>query len=164
MKPIHYLVIVLVLIVLVLGLIILGNSGIPPSTTQPDSNISDSNVPTYSVPDYNFYIISWIKAKNFSSGNYNTEGYVVKIYTCPLCPEGALCKTCMQPNIVISENNVLLESYALTEKEMIIFIGDSDPNQLKLGSKYKFSLQITNENTTGEPINDVELIGYELVK
>ncbi|MFA5125863.1 MAG: hypothetical protein WC462_02575 [archaeon] len=164
MKSSNYIIVVIILVALIIGLIIIGNIGIPPTTTPIDYNVPDSNIPDYNVPDYNFYTISGIKENNFSSGNFNTEGYVVKIYVCPPCPEGALCKTCMQPNIVVSENNVLLESYVLTEKEMIIFTGNLDINQFNLGSKYKFIVKITNENTTGEPINNIELIEYELIQ
>jgi len=164
MKSGNCIIVVIILIALIVGLIIIGNSGIPPTITPIDYNVPDTNIPDSNVPDYNFYTISEIKENNLSSGSYVTEGYVVKTYVCPTCPEGARCKACMQPNIVISENNVLLESYVLTEKEMIVFTGNLDVSQLKLGSKYKFTIQISEYNTTGEPINNVELIGYELIK
>jgi hypothetical protein len=33
-----------------------------------------------------------------------------------------------------------------------------------LGGKYLFSIRIGDRNTTGEPINDIELVGYDLMK
>jgi len=110
------------------------------------------------LSNYTFYPIHEIKQNKFTSGTYNIEGYVVKIYTCPPCPKGAQCKPCMRDNIVISENNQLLETYSLSEKEMILFA--NNPKQFKLGKKYQFSIKILDHKSTGEPINDVEIVGY----
>ena len=104
------------------------------------------------------YSISEIKANNFSSGQYNTEGYVVKIYGCPKCPSGAKCEPCMGPNIVISEQNKILESYTLTDQDLIIFV--KNPKQFRLGSYYVFSIIVLDRETTSEPINNVELLAY----
>ncbi len=109
---------------------------------------------------FTFYPIHEIKLNRFNSGTYNTEGYVVKIFTCPLCPKGVICKPCMRDNIVISENNKLLENYFLSDKEIILFA--NSPKQFKMGEKYTFSIKILDYKSTGEPINDVEIIGYNL--
>jgi len=45
---------------------------------------------------------------------------------------------------------------------MIIFV--ENPEQFELGRKYRFSIKIMDYKTTGEPINDVELVGYELIE
>ena len=123
-----------------------GNTGV--NTTYPQ------------ISNYTFYPIHEIKQNKFSSGTYNTEGYVVKIYTCPPCQKGAQCKPCMRDNIVISENNQLLETYTLYDKEMVLFA--DNPKQFELGEKYQFSIKIHDYKSTGEPINDVEIIGYTL--
>ena len=96
-----------------------------------------------------------------NSGNFIIGGYVVKIYTCPPCLRGELCKPCMKNNIVISEDNKILETYSLTAKELIVFI--DDPRQFELGKKYRFSIKILKQNSTGEPVNDIELLNYELI-
>lgn len=114
---------------------------------------------TYSqVSNFPFYPIHEIKINKFSTGTYNTEGYVVKIYACPPCPKGAVCEVCMKDNIVISENNNLLETYTLSDKEMILFANNT--NQFELGNKYTFSIRILEDKSTGEPINDVVIVGY----
>ena len=100
-----------------------------------------------------------LKETNPVSGNFNVEGYVVKIYTCPPCPKGAACKPCMGDNIEISENNKLLDTYSLSDTELIIF--SNNPKQFELGKKYKFSIKILDDKSTGESINDIELIGYD---
>lgn len=124
---------------------------------QPEVN-TGSNTTYPQASNYTFYPIHEIKQNKFSSGTYNTEGYVVKIYTCPPCPKGAQCKPCMRDNIVISENNQLLEAYSLSDKEMVLFA--SNPKQFELGKKYQFSIRMLDYKSTGEPINDAEIIGY----
>ncbi len=104
-------------------------------------------------------LIHELKDSNYTSGNYNVDGYVVKIYTCPPCPKGAMCKPCMRDNIVISENNALLDSYSPSSSEIIIFT--NNPKQFELGKKYKFSIRITDYKSTGEPLNNIELLGYD---
>lgn len=125
---------------------------------------TDTNsIRTYpTISDFDFYPIHEIKQGNFTSGTYNTEGFVVKIYTCPPCPKEALCKPCMRDNIVISKDNKILETYSLTENELIVFV--ENPKQFKLGKKYRFSIKILDYKSTGEPINDIELVGYDLVE
>jgi len=115
-----------------------------------------------STADANFYSISELKQNNFSTGEFTTEGYVVKIYTCPICPEGYQCKPCMRNNLVISENNQLLANYALTSKELIIFTDNVQP--FELGQKYKFTVKILDSKSTTEPINDIEVVSHSLVK
>lgn len=128
---------------------------------QQTPQVNIQNNTTYpQTSNFVFYPIHEIKLNKFDSGTYNTEGYVVKIYTCPPCPKGAQCKPCMKDNIVISENNKLLETYSLSDKEMILFV--NSPKQFELGEKYIFSMKILNYKSTGEPINDVEVIGYNL--
>jgi len=106
-----------------------------------------------------FRSISRLKAEKPSSGSFNTAGYVVKIYTCPPCPEGAMCKPCMRDNIVISEDKKLLSSYALTGREVVVFF--SGRNNFRLGGRYRFSVKVLDHSTTAEPLNDIELLGYE---
>lgn len=103
------------------------------------------------------YSISGLKG--LGPGNYSTEGFVVKKYTCPPCPQDMLCKPCMRDNIVISENDDLVQGYDLTENELIIFT--NEVNQFQLGKKYTFYIQITGLRSTSEPVNDVELLGYK---
>lgn len=112
-----------------------------------------------SSSDYSSVSISQLKETNQTSGNFNIEGYVVKIYTCPPCPIGAYCKMCMRDNLVISEENKILESYSLTNKDLILFA--NNPKQFDLGRKYKFSVKILEYKSTGESLNDIEVVGYD---
>ena len=107
-----------------------------------------------------FFPIHAIKQSALAPGDYDTEGYVAKIYSCPPCPPGAMCKPCMRDNIVISEEKKRLDSYSLTEKELILFVQES--KRFKLGRKLKFTIRITGEKTTSEPINDIEVVSYRI--
>lgn len=152
MKPKYYIPIIVILAVVITGIYFY--------TQRTTDTSSIRAYPT--ISDFNFYPIHELKQGNFTSGTYNTEGVVVKIYTCPPCPEGILCKPCMRDNIVISENNKILKTYSLTEHELIVFV--ENPKQFELGKKYKFTIRISDYNSTGEPINDVELVGYNLIE
>ncbi|MFH1400030.1 MAG: hypothetical protein ABIH41_00790 [Nanoarchaeota archaeon] len=124
--------------------------------TGDDSTPSPKTYPGLSELDWK--TIPEINANSTAGDEYNTAGRVVKIYTCPPCPKGMLCSTCMRDNIVISMYPTLLEDYDLTEDELIIFA--ERPDQFVLGKTYHFSLRVTDVRTTGAGPNDVELIGY----
>ena len=108
---------------------------------------------------YKFQPISDFKKNNFTPGIYKTEGYIVKKYTCPICPQGAQCKPCMKNNIIISEENKTSETYSLTDKDLIIFT--NNPNQFTLNKKYTFTIKVLDYKSTGDSINDVELVSFE---
>ena len=99
-----------------------------------------------------------LKQLNPTSGLYKTEGYVAKIYACPPCPPRAVCKPCMQDNIVISEQKKSLDTYTLTDMDLVVFV--THPEQFMLGAKYTYSIQVSDAHTTGDRINDVKLMSY----
>ena len=107
------------------------------------------NLSVYSIRD--------LKQLNLS-GSYNTYGYIVKIYQCPGCPTGYVCKPCMRDNIVISQDRKLLDAYQLSDKDLIIFVNNT--KQFIIGKEYMFSIRITEQKSTSEPINDAELMGW----
>lgn len=145
----HFLIIIIVVLVLSGIFYYLRNSRNTVTTNR--------DYPT--TQNFSFYSISDIKQKNLANGSYNTEGYVVKRYECPPCPPGAQCKPCMRGNIVISEINKLLDTYILTNSEIILFA--NNPKQFELGKKYSFSVKVLDYTSTNKPINDIELVGYQ---
>ena len=122
--------------------------------------IEETSYPNTNQSNYSLNFVE-LKESNYTSGNFNVEGYVVKIYTCPPCQKGDICKPCMRNNIVISENNKVQDSYSLSSSELILFT--DNPKQFELTKKYKFSIKITDYKSTGEPINDIDLLGYDLI-
>src|SRR3989338_8095934 len=115
----------------------------------------------YSNASYLKYIrIPEINNINPKSGTeFNTGGFVVKIFKCPPCPKTALCEPCMPDNIVISEDKKKLETYDLNERDLIVFV--KEPNQFKIGTEYGFSLRVMERKINMQNINDIELLGYE---
>lgn len=107
--------------------------------------------------------ISQIKAQKPPEGIFVTRGFIAKIYVCPPCPKGRFCKPCMPNNIVISENKKRLETFDLTNRELVIFTKDAAKKLVK-GKQYSFTVKITNRRSTSEPLNDVELIGYKIIR
>ena len=141
--------IIIGIVFLIIG--VMGCTNLVEERTYPDI---DQSYPAITIHE--------LKEAEANSGNLNVEGYVVKTYSCPPCPKGALCKTCMGDNIVISENSNMLETYNLTTNELIIFVENS--KQFEIGKKYTFSIEILDYKTTGEPVNDIKLVGYNLIE
>ncbi|MEI7709206.1 MAG: hypothetical protein WCI76_00660 [bacterium] len=125
----------------------------PVKESDPTGNTTiDGTYPVSS--NYQFYSIHDLKKSNLSSGLYDTEGYVVKKYEC----SSGISKPCMRNNVVISEHNIPLEKYNLSDDELIIFLDNS--KKLELGKKYRFSIRLLDSKTTDEIINDAELVGF----
>ncbi len=99
-----------------------------------------------------------INRQKRASGVYVTQGYVAKIYAAPACPPGAQCKPSMKDNIVISETKKQLESYDLSEAELVVFTTKTAAP--KRGRKYRFQIEITDQKTTGQPLNDIVLLNF----
>ena len=126
-------------------------------------NLSGSGQRITGKPAAKLLSISKINEKKLTGKVVRTEGYVVKIYRCPPCPKGVYCKPCMKNNAVISMENKQLESYVdLTEREIILF-GD-ETEKLKRGKKYHFKIRITDRKSTGQSLNDIELLSYKSIE
>ena len=124
---------------------------------QKNNNVPEKNPQYGRLGNYSYLSISEIK-KNYNSGIYNVEAFVVKKYNCPTCPKDAICKPCMKKNIVISETSELLKNYKLSEKEMILFV--DTPEKFQLGKKYSFTIKFLESRSTEEPLNDIQAIKY----
>ena len=122
------------------------------------------DVPERTLPNSDLalepYTISQLKGINPASGKFNIDAYVVMSYTCPACPEGAMCKACMGDNILVSEINEPKDSYSFTGSELIIFA--KDPEQFELGKMYRFTINIMSHNPSNM-INSAEMVGYDLL-
>jgi len=83
-------------------------------------------------------------------------GYVSKIYTCPPCPPGAMCKPCMGDNIVLSEQDKKLDSYTLTGSDLVVFT--KDPEALKLGARVVLEVRRPSESAGGKDTGEAHLV------
>ena len=105
--------------------------------------------------------INQLKKQKPEKGSFIVQGFVVKIYICPPCPPKVYCKPCLGNNFVLSEENKSLNDYNLTDKDLIIFT--SNPKKLVKGKKYQVKIKITNQKSTSEPLNNIEMISYKLI-
>jgi hypothetical protein len=142
-------------VLLVLLLILLVTAGVYFFTTEGDSKIA---VPQPNITDYTLNPISKLNITPQQSGIYLTEGYVVRKYECPPCPPEDQCKPCMRSNIVISENDILLDTYNISDTELLVFTEDT--KKFETGKKYKFLIKFLDTRSTSGPVNDVELVGF----
>jgi len=170
---------IIVLFLVVLGVYLYIN---PEIIEEPQPEIFPQRYNHPKVSNFDFYQIHELNQKDPTSGKFNTEGYVVKFFSCP-CPENLECTPCiMQGLIAISENNQslpcvltenqLLETCVLTEKEMVVM--PSQISYLELGKKYRFSIEFSSSKhilnckskSTGEFIvgGNGEIIGYEEIE
>jgi hypothetical protein len=88
----------------------------------------------------------------------SVDAFVVKVYTCPPCPAGAMCKPCMGDNIVISDDQKQMGTYTLTDNDIIVFTDKT--KDFTTGKKYTFTIRLTDSKSTMDTINDVELVDY----
>lgn len=73
----------------------------PPS--QPSARVTDLYpLATDAAP---FYFVPEIDGVDLVEGEYfNTSGYVIGTSFCPPCPEGAKCKACEMPYIIVADD------------------------------------------------------------
>ena len=117
--------------------------------------------------DLPFYSISEINQANLPQGQYNTEGYVLLISTCPPCPEGAHCETCLIDHLLISQTDQFsnLTGSRIRKNDLILFADDL--TQFKLGRRYSFSIKIPGSYSFDAKYmtsysNRFQIVGYRL--
>ena len=117
--------------------------------------------------DLPFYTISEINQADLSPGLYNTEGYVIFISTCPPCPEGAVCETCLIDHLFISETDQPsnLTGSKIRKTDLVLFA--DNVTQFKVGEKYKFTIRIPrayvfDATSMKSYSNRFQIVGYKL--
>lgn len=83
---------------------------------------------------------------------FSIKAFVIDIYNCPPCPEGAMCKPCMGDNVTISDT---VSSGNSSNTNLRVFIKNQE--QFQLNKKYFFALKLTKLYSD----NDTELVSYE---
>jgi hypothetical protein len=118
--------------------------------------------------DLPFYRISEINQADLSPGLYNTEGYVIFISTCPPCPDGAVCETCLIDHLLISETDQPsnLTGSKIRKTDLVLFA--DNVTQFKAGEKYRFTIRIPRaygfDATFMKSYNDrFQVVGYKLI-
>lgn|GEM_PF-5183634 len=86
--------------------------------------------------------ISGLDTKGKENLVFKTRAFVVFVYRCPLCPEGALCKPCMRDNVVISESPEPRTNYNnMGTKDLILYTTREAPD-LEIAKKYEFEIRL----------------------
>jgi len=115
------------------------------------------------IPIQNLLTIHQLNQQNPKFGTYHVEGYVIRIYTCPPCPKGALCKPCAPEHIILSDENKSLGTVDdITDQELAIITDTVQP--FEIGKKYRVLLQILDVKTLEQKLNNPKLIYFEGIK
>lgn len=89
---------------------------------------------------------------------YYIEGYVAKVYECPPCEKGSVCKPCMPANMVVSSSKKEMSSYSdVTNEDIIIYTNDIR-KVFSVGEKYKFLIKMYDHSGTSH--NAAKLLEY----
>ncbi|MCX6713286.1 MAG: hypothetical protein NTY66_03720 [Candidatus Vogelbacteria bacterium] len=136
------------LVIIIIAVVLWQNWGTVNAPT-----VTDDNLPVATSTTAKLYTVDELATGTLPAGDYDVLGYVVKTYTCPACPAGAQCKPCMKDNITIADNPGEKDA----NKTLIIFA--TEPKNFTVGTAYSFSVRLTDTNTTGLLINDLELLG-----
>ena len=87
------------------------------------------------------------------------QGYVVTLYRCPPCPEGATCEQCLNDHVVLSDVQETVEGYAhAAERRDWLFL-DPAGKDLTVGQQYRFFVKWREEPSEG---GEPPTVGYVL--
>lgn len=125
--------------------------------TEIRAELQKHNLPPAETPLLTFADLQ----KNDSiEGAFRIVGYVIDVYKCPPCPEGAMCKPCLGDHIVVTDN--FDEKNPALIKRLRIFTDKSE--QFEAKKKYDFTVKVRGKIPKGHPISDVELISFVAVR
>jgi len=136
MKKSTIIIFAIAILVIIAGIIFLINS-------NPGSN-------TLTIPELN--------NQNPSSGNYDVNGYILKVENCDCTPPS--CPNCIGKHVVVSE--VPIQSAQLITDNMQLYIFTDNPNQFEIGKKYEFSVKILEDKKIVNVVN-TELISSKKI-
>lgn len=111
----------------------------------------DKNV----VPKPPVITFAGLQKSDLDEGPFRIEGFVMQVYECPPCPEGAQCKPCLGDHVVITDN--LQEKDPALIKRLRIF--NKQPDDFVVGRKYSFLVKVRGKIHAGRAVEDVDLIG-----
>jgi hypothetical protein len=80
--------------------------------------------------------VSELLAKPPGAGRVKVVGYVARLYFCPSCPAGAVCKPCIGDHVVISDDKHTLEpGDELGPSDVLVFGDRAALQRLKAGGR-----------------------------
>ncbi len=85
--------------------------------------------------------VSAFLAQHPDSGPYIISAYVVDVYLCPPCPDGAYCKPCIPDNITLSDLPSLTQPQAHGSPTLRVFLSPSQAAHLQVGRRYDIQIE-----------------------
>jgi hypothetical protein len=101
-----------------------------------------------------------LKKNDSIKGAFVVVGFVIQTYKCPPCPPQAMCKPCLGDHILVTDHPD--EKDPARIQRLRIFA--DKPEQFKLKNKYSFTVRPRGRTAPGRPLEEVDLISFELVK
>ena len=93
-------------------------------------------------------------------GRLTITGYVARIYLCPSCPSGAVCKPCVGDHVVLSDDrHALGPGDDLGAADVLIAGERAAVQRLHAGARYDVEVEVQPTRGGGRAINDLKLIG-----
>lgn len=83
--------------------------------------------------------ITRLKTEAIEPGLYRTEGYVVKVTTCPPCPRPGACAPCPPDSVVLSEDERYSGDENAKDELTLILVR---PRSLAEGKRYRVTLEV----------------------
>lgn len=110
---------------------------------------------------FNYFTIREINDEKPTFGTYETEGFVIRTYECHPCQSPGECVPCEPEHIVISEENLILEKYFLSDKELILLVANA--GEFEKGQRYRFLINVLDVKNMQQEMNNIKLIHYQKV-
>jgi len=101
-----------------------------------------------------------LKKNDSIKGPFIVVGFVVQTYKCPPCPPQAMCKPCLGDHIEVTDHPD--EKDPARIQRLRIFT--DKPEQFKVKDTYSFTVRPRGETAPGHPLEEVDLISFDLHK
>lgn len=97
-----------------------------------------------------------LNRSDLDDGPFRIDGYVVQIYKCPPCPEGAMCKPCLGDHLVITDNPDERDPALI--RRLRIFAKRPALEEIETAKKYSFLVKVKGRLHDGKPLEEADLI------
>ncbi len=91
---------------------------------------------------------------------YLIEGFVVDVRECRPCPPGAVCPTCLEEYIVVSDALAQASDGRISERELLVFADSARIHGLERRQAYVFEVQVTERRSPSWTPGSVELVRW----
>ena len=92
-----------------------------------------------------------------TSDTVRIKAFVLDIYVCPPCPEGMICKPCMENNFTAVDEKPLDPMKIPWEKKLRVMT--QHPDSLKTGSRYLFTVRFKSKKDGKK--GDMEMVSFK---